>query len=585
MNDFRLFDIYRKENTHPNRGDNYCDVDYLLRFWRQNKEEYLAPLFGDSLIMERPIEYIRSDEELRRDMDDMTSQFWGLARGILDDIYREMDVDWNGTLEERDIPQQVYEMLQRALMNSDMLVSNRFGTLGWDNQKGTRLNGYTVQFRNGKKVAIQEGMKITRAFSQICAVLGKSEDWEKFRIAHSQVLNQKKLKGTLCLSIHPLDYATASDNDNGWSSCMSWREDGCYRMGTVEMMNSPMVICAYVKSDKQHMTIDDEEWNSKKWRAWIIVNRDEIICNRHYPFHQETFATQAIEWVRELVGEKYGWKYEDIHTDFYDYMHDTEREVEFITNYMYNDLGGDDVIGCFREGATAWDLRGQVCFSGPAECMVCGKEIKPDDQGADQLECLECYQQFCCDRCGCYIDEDDVYYGPEGEVYCSECYSDNCCTCSECDDTMYNDDAVQILFPIYRKRGIKFLKKHPRAQEQFKNWHGDVRLPVYEGEEVCLCPRCAEQYDLAHLFFDDDSTETDVEYYGSMTTFDPNKITAEKAFDVIHPRFWDYSVRCQNSRNYDSDDIEAAKEMREFWLDQWEAFKADFNNTLKFNQD
>ena len=75
-----------------------------------------------------------------------------------------------------------------------------------------------------------------------------ADEWEEIRLAHSQIFNTNKMTGTLCLSIHPLDYATASDNDNGWSSCMSWRDDGCYRMGTVEMMNSPMVICAYFAS-------------------------------------------------------------------------------------------------------------------------------------------------------------------------------------------------------------------------------------------------------------------------------------------------------------------------------------------------
>ena len=61
--------------------------------------------------------------------------------------------------------------------------------------------------------------------------------FEDFRIAQSLVTNQANLKGYITLSIHPLDYMTMSDNNCGWDSCMSWQEEGCYRQGTVEMMN------------------------------------------------------------------------------------------------------------------------------------------------------------------------------------------------------------------------------------------------------------------------------------------------------------------------------------------------------------
>ena len=43
MNDMTLFDAYRKQNTEPNHDD-YCDVEFLLRLWRENKGQYLRPL-------------------------------------------------------------------------------------------------------------------------------------------------------------------------------------------------------------------------------------------------------------------------------------------------------------------------------------------------------------------------------------------------------------------------------------------------------------------------------------------------------------------------------------------------------------
>jgi hypothetical protein len=436
-----------------------------------------------------------------------------------------------------------------------------------------------VQLELGDKViAIQTGQKITRLWGQVAKALDMSDVWEKFRIAHSQCLNQKKLKGTLCLSIHPLDYATASDNDNGWSSCMSWRENGCYRMGTVEMMNSPMVICAYLRSDKQHMEIDGEQWNSKKWRAWIIVNKYAIICNRHYPYHQAEFAKQAISWVRDLVQQKLGWEYEsEIHTDFYQYMQDVECEIEYRTNYMYNDLGGDDVIGCLNLKRRN---PGFINFSGKAECMVCGEEIRPDSQGADQLECQDCWSEYHCDECGCELSEDEVCYGPNGEILCSDCYGDQCACCTECDTTIWRDDSVNVQFPVYQHHARKF---YDNASEDFRarfmTWNHRVRFPDSYGEEVCLCPDCASRFQLAEVDFDTKSDEVNVDY--TLTVFDPNKIEMQQAFDIIQPEGWNWANHRWNRTN----DGEEAEELIRFWTDQWEAFKADFNSCPETDAD
>ena len=91
--------------------------------------------------------------------------------------------------------------------------------------------------------------------------------FEQMRIKHSQILNKKRLKGTLCLSIHPLDYITISDNNCDWDSCMTWTGDDCpgeYRLGTLEMMNSPSVVVAYLDSKEPYHPLDDgRAWSNK----------------------------------------------------------------------------------------------------------------------------------------------------------------------------------------------------------------------------------------------------------------------------------------------------------------------------------
>jgi hypothetical protein len=107
-----------------------------------------------------------------------------------------------------------------------------------------------VSPKDGSKVTITLGMKFMKALGKVVEAYNLDQEmFEEFRIAHSQILNDKKLSGRLCLSIHPLDYMTMSDNESDWGSCMSWREGGCYRRGTVEMMTSPVVVVAYLKSE------------------------------------------------------------------------------------------------------------------------------------------------------------------------------------------------------------------------------------------------------------------------------------------------------------------------------------------------
>lgn len=579
MTDFSMFDVYRRENTINQGSHGYCDVDHLLRFWREAKAEYLMPLFGDQLIMERPITYKRNDDELRGDMCRMCEEHRFDMRTLGDKLHKALDISNH---DRYDPCTCMYRYMTNALESVGVLLENSIylpSVLYNSNVPDyDRLNAYTFEFADGQKIRMQNGQKLTRVWGQIAKIIGVEDVWERVRVAHSLVLNQKTLKGTLCLSIHPLDYATASDNDNGWSSCMSWRERGCYRMGTVEMMNSPMVICAYLKSDKQHMEIDGQEWNSKKWRAWIIVNKDLIVCNRHYPYHQPMFAKEACNWVRELVGEKYGWKYDDVHEDFYSYMDEVTNDngIELRTHYMYNDLGDTDIIGMLREDKR--HLPGYIYFSGKAECMVCGEEIAPDVQGADVLECTACYSEYCCDRCGTELSyEEDRYTDPDGNILCHDCWEERCTTCAICEDTIWRDDVVTVAFPIYQNRARAFIEnsKVNGFRSRFINWRGKLHLPSYVGGEdsgLCMCEECASKYHLATVDYDTrDAEEQGITIDCELDVLDPTKTSMNEAFDLLNPDGWYWAQTY--GKNHEP---EVAAEMTRFWTDQWEAFKEDF---------
>lgn len=578
MTEFANFNAYRMINTNRNTPDSeYCDVDYLLRFWRAAKGEYLTKMFSDQLILERPIEYTRADSELREDMYNAMEDFRSTNNSLAYALRCAMGVDTDKTAYRANCADDgMYFYLTNFLFNTDYLVNN---TVCLDNifysQNYHELHNYVLKI-NDTKIDIQTGQKFTRVWGRIAKALGMEENWERFRIAHSQALNQRKLKGTLCLSIHPLDYATASDNDNGWSSCMSWQEGGCYRMGTVEMMNSPMVICAYLKSNKQKMEFEngDEkyEWNSKKWRAWIIVTKEAIICNRHYPYHQPIFAKEAIAWAAELANRAFGWEYEDIHEDFYTYMSEVNHEIDYATNYMYNDLGGEDVIGCLgEEFVNSKKNYIHINFSGKAECMVCGNEIMPDAQGADRLECGDCFHESECYACNCEINEDESYIGADGEYYCSECFHERFQVCSECEEPVWDEDAVYFTMPISRKATENWFKEHHDKAEAVKSvfkdfWWNRLHIPSSVGGEYCVCPDCAKNYKAVELTIEDDDEYEDGEY-----------IVPSPDYEDI-----DRALTLCEARGFNSYQANR-KSIRDYWRDQWAHLRDRINDATATN--
>ena len=472
---FEQFDFYRKQYTNNTSYKQYCSIDQLLRVWKQQKGIMLSKLFGNNLILEKHFAYRRSPEEVSSMLDDMINDFRVNRREIFESLRVALGVRDNWYW-EYDPNGSALDFVQR-MFSSDHLQSNIVS--GVEILSGKPSYTYNI---NGQKVTVQNGMKVTRFLGQIAKAVDKTEAWEAVREKHAQITSENKITGTLCLSIHPLDFATASDNANGWSSCMSWEQEGCYRMGTVEMMNSPIVICAYIKSKNAEMDIDGTAWNSKKWRAWIIVTPDLIMCNKQYPIFNNEVAMAAIDWVRDLVKEAYGWTYGEIMEDVLfesDKGDDKDmNSVEFslLTNYMYNDVdcNRSSMIGCYafphtnnwtgtyKELGIRYVKRTStnsylvsICYSGPSQCMICGRVIDKDENGmdSDRLECPDCHEEIYCADCGERLDPEDAYEY-NGQYYCESCYHDHFEECVMCSETYDRDDISETPNVWYSKNFI-----------------------------------------------------------------------------------------------------------------------------------
>lgn len=487
LNKYNMSQFVRHAHDMANVGDVGQEIrpgsqEDLLRFWEAAKSEYLYKMFGEELILTRSMRIEQSASEITdllervlRNHHNFRHELDAALKTALHPVYSKRE-GWFGTI--------------RTNLNEDAhfidCAMKLFNDIAFNEGLVRGESSATVV---GTQIQLTPGQKAMRALGKIARAVNLEKEFEEFRLDHSRALNQRYITGELCLSIHPLDYATASDNANDWTSCMSWREDGCYRLGTVEMMNSPMVICAYLKG-KNTIEVGGNEWNSKKWRAWVIVTKDIIIMNKQYPYTNDSIATAVLNWVIELAGKNLGWKYAPVDCDL-DY---NEKGFDFETGFMYNDFGRDT---CYPGALGDHYRHGDICFSGVANCMWCGQEIEySSDDGANTLCCESCEAHARCSCCGEILYDGDAQLY-DGEWYCYDCFNDTFKYCDACDEYHLREDVITVAIPFSRdllKKAI--LENADVTDDIFRSYSGydittgkiccDTRfMPTVIARDVC----------------------------------------------------------------------------------------------------
>ena len=431
-------------------GDSYCGVvsldhmDYFLRYWASAKSHFYK-MFGNQYILKRPITFNRDSQDLETDI--ANRLFYG-STIYRDFISRFKDAIWGIASMSNDDRWR----LSRFVSDSLVLASNVYEGPNILIPGEYTVDGRPLQVNRGSKVIKMIG-KIVKALNlettyymcpeckhisyvkDICNCGSKRvpiTDFELFRREHSLILNQKQLKGNLCLSIHPLDYITISDNACGWGSCMSWMEDpGDYRLGTIEMMNSPYVVVAYLESEN-NLEFCGYEWNSKRWRQLVVVTPELILGNKQYPYENSELQGAVLTWMRELAMKD---------KDFGPYDSNAVKVVNHGTNtfgnnrvrvsltfsYMYNDIY-DNRMGFLRKGFNEHS----ICYnlSGPAICTACGDEICYGDVDASWTVCRNCSGMYQCACCGGWYDDEPYQVGDRH--YCEYCYDNRLDECEIC---------------------------------------------------------------------------------------------------------------------------------------------------------
>ena len=439
-------------------------LDYILRFWNDEKKD-LYQLLGNQFIVSKQIEYTKGADELEDDLRACTNAAFRTCLATCCDFFEH----------SASLP------VELRLNRWNVIRLYQYHTLANNKYTGS---SFKIELPNGETLAIQNGMKPMKALAKLNKVYHFCDEelFEEFRIVHSQILNQKKLSGNLTLSIHPLDYMTMSDNNCGWSSCMSWQEEGCYRMGTVEMMNSPVVVVAYLTANKD-MAIDGNKiWNSKKWRQLFIINEDLIASIKAYPYKNEMLTKEVIYFLNELAKENWGWSYHTEKLLGYDRDQNPDYSFYFYTDYMYNDFGTTDHYIALKD---LDEKDYSINYSGMTECMCCGEtdNFPNAEEEASFLICCDCGNWRYCDVCDNIINPDwDKYYYLDGDFLCENCYYENAVKEFGADEIHWKDDlkCIMVYFDSTEETGRKiycddmqeYLKKGRDIQtKEVQQWY------------------------------------------------------------------------------------------------------------------
>lgn len=329
-------------------------------------------------------------------------------------------------------------------------------------------------------IVIPKGMKLLKSFKFFT-------DNERLiydiQTEASAILAEDKIEGYFCLSVHPLDFLSSSENTYNWRSCHAL--NGEYRAGNLSYMCDSSTIVCYVKGDSDECILprfpESVHWNSKKWRMLMFVSdaHNALYAGRQYPF----ILDNILPFARDMLFRKLeysptrwsGW-HNDILTA-YVYKDGTEamnfQRARYESSYALVPIGGkfyrntdmitdvpgsrhfDDLLYssyytpyyCYRLSSQE-DIH--FTIGSHVHCIKCGEK----DPAENSMICRDCERTYgmelpgyyICDICGARIPQEEGTWIANGNLLvCDSCYENECSTCYDCgevypNDSMYYDD-------------------------------------------------------------------------------------------------------------------------------------------------
>lgn len=417
---------------------------------------------------------------------------------------------WNGQL-MIEVPYTITFELSQAEKDSRLddfinIVANVFDNeylAGFieDNRDGFFQNKTTKPWCNKYiGVDVPEGMKLLKAFKYF-----EDDDitLKDLQTQASMIIQEDKVSGRLCFSVHPLDFLSSSENTYKWRSCHAL--DGEYRAGNLSyMMDSSTIICYLRGLDNAKLPNFpmDVPWNSKKWRMLLFFSDkwDVVFAGRQYPFFSQSALSVVMQYLQDnnmCNGRWSNWHNDQLTSFYYDgnkndydggglmwsyvcISNEIMRLGEVIEDAKgsmhFNDLLRSSCYKpyyCFKYYRQV-GVRPKVKIGGSIPCLHCGEHSVVAE---DTMLCEACELDFgesCddrfgyCDYCDRRIVIDEGHYIPShGQVICEWCYDQHIIPCNSCGNDFFHDDVV------YDKESHGYMctscneRRHPRMTATF----------------------------------------------------------------------------------------------------------------------
>lgn len=335
------------------------------------------------------------------------------------------------------------------------------------NEEGFYTNVVSTTYQD-ENIKIPQGMKLVKAFKYF----EKDEHLlNELQIKASQIIQEDKVEGTLCFSVHPLDYLSTSVNTYNWRSCHAL--DGDYRSGNLSYMMDKSTIVCYLKGENNTilpMFPNDVPWNSKKWRVLLFLSEhwDLIFAGRQYPFSSKSGLDVVLKHLfpaLKLPEERMS-EWQNAYVD--QYTNSAGNKIKLIENYFpyygelykisdmvinQSNLHFNDLLNssCYHypyytlKDETFWtmpDYAPKVYIGGEVSCLRCAKKKL---NYAEVMICPDCIdelnydpdEQLTCDCCGRAIRDGD-WREVQGETVCGQCVETECFVCERCDEIHFN---------------------------------------------------------------------------------------------------------------------------------------------------
>lgn len=323
---------------------------------------------------------------------------------------------------------------------------------------------------------IPKGMKLLKAFKFFENDEGTLKD---IQTQASMIIQEDKVEGILCFSVHPLDFLSTSENTYNWRSCHAL--DGEYRAGNLSyMVDSSTIICYLRGANDVNLPNfpDNIKWNSKKWRMLLFFSEhwDVLFAGRQYPFFSRNALNEVLNALKPYLGSSHWTQWHDDQLNQFTYK-DRDSYADGHLYFKYVCIDGQfnkltDIVQD-REGSLHFnDLLRSSCYKpyyiwkkyrsisdvpeppilkigGSVPCLRCGKDHIVT---TDTMMCLDCELEYgesqsdlfgrcdCCDRR--MLMDRSYYIASHEQTVCEWCYDSYIKRCNNCGDIFYSEDMI-----------------------------------------------------------------------------------------------------------------------------------------------